>query len=77
MEHQPLRKCLSLQQVERLERLLGGDNRTEEMVLRFIAAKYGAQCLCRIPESVAKEIVRRPGDFLKAVKQYCEPELPF
>ena len=63
--------------VERLHRLLGGDPRIEEMILRFIAEKYGAQNLFYLPEKVAQEICRRPADFIRAAKQYCEPELTF
>jgi hypothetical protein len=68
---------LSVGEVERLHRLLGGDNRTEEMVLRFIADKYGARNLSYLPKTVAHQIFKRPTDFLRAVKQYCEPELHF
>lgn len=68
---------LSVQTVERLHRLLGGDPRVEEMVLRFISDKYGARNLLYLPPHVAKQICKRPADFLRAVKQHCEPELPF
>jgi hypothetical protein len=66
---------LSVQAVERLHRLLGGDVRVEEMILRFSAAKYGAKSLLHLPANVAKEILKRPADFIQAAKNYCEPEL--
>ena len=68
---------LSVQTVERLHRLLGGDAHVEAMALRFIADQYGAKNLLHLPPHVAKEIVKRPADFLRAVKQHCEPELKF
>jgi hypothetical protein len=69
------RKGLPVQVVEHLHRLLGGDARVEAMVLRFIADKYGAKDLTELASPVASQIIKRPADFLKAVKQHCEPEL--
>lgn len=66
---------LSVQTVERLHRLLGGDAHVEGMVLQFIADQYGAKNLFYLPPHVAKEILKRPADFIRAVKQHCEPEL--
>ena len=68
---------VSVQTVERLHRLLGGDARIEAMVLQFIGDKYGAKNLLQLPPHVAKEILKRPADFLQAAKNYCEPELKF
>ena len=64
---------LTVQTVEHLHRLLGGDPRVEAMVLTFIADKYGARNLLFLPATVATEIIRRPADFLRAVKEHCEP----
>lgn len=66
---------LSVQTVERLHRLLGGDARVEGMILQFIADRYGAKNLLYLPPHVAKEILKRPADFIQAAKNYCEPEL--
>ena len=68
---------LSVQTVERLHRLIGGEARIETMVLRFIGERYGAKNLFYIPADKAREILRRPADFLRAAKQHCEPELKF
>ena len=68
---------LSVPTVERRHRLLGGDPHVEGMVLQFIADKYGAKNLLYLPPNVAKEILKRPADFLRAVKDHCEPELKF
>lgn len=73
----PETRRLSVQTVEHLHRLLGGEARVEEMVLKFIADKYGAKNLLHLPAHVAKEVVRRPADFIRAAKQHCEPELKF
>jgi len=66
---------LSVQDVQRLHRLLEGDPRVEQMILDFIRAKYGAKGLFYIPKPVAEQIFQRPGDFLRSVKQHCEPKL--
>ena len=68
---------LSVQTVEHLHRLLGGDARMENMVLQFIKFKYGAKGLLYLPPNVALEIIKRPVDFIRAAKQHCEPELRF
>jgi len=68
---------LSVQMVEHLHRLLGGDSRVENMVLRFITDRYHAKNLLHLPPHVAKEIIKRPADFIRAAKQHCEPELTF
>ena len=68
---------LPVQVVEHLHRLLGGDAHVEDMVLQFIGEKYSAKNLLYLPPHVASQIIKRPADFLRAVKQHCEPELPF
>jgi hypothetical protein len=68
---------LPVQVVEHLHRLLGGDAHVEDMVLQFIGEKYGAKNLLYLPPHVASQIIKRPADFLRAVKNHCEPELPF
>ena len=68
---------LSVQTVEHLQRLLGGDAHVEGMVLQFIADRYGAKNLLYLPPHVAKEILKRPADFIVAAKNHCEPELKF
>ena len=66
---------LPVQVVEHLHRLLGGDAHVEDMVLKFIGYQYGAQNLFEIPAAAATQIIRRPADFLTAVKNHCEPGL--
>jgi len=68
---------LTVATVERLHRLLGGEARVEEMILRFIADKYGARNLLYLPPKVAAAVLQRPADFIRAAKQHCEPELNF
>ena len=60
-----------------IHRLLGGDVRVEDMVLKFIADKYAAPNLLYLPPAVATQIIRRPADFLTAAKNHAEPELSF
>ena len=61
--------------VLRIERLIGGDPVTEGEILRFIGARYGAKNLLYLPPHVAAEILKRPGDFIRAAKRWCQPEL--
>ena len=68
---------LPVQTVERLHRLLAGDARLENMVLTFIAGRYGARSLVFLPARVAEQILKRPADFIRAAKQHCEPEMRF
>lgn len=68
---------LSVQMVKHLHRLLSGDARVEEMVLQFIADRYGAKNLALLSSHVARQVLLRPADFIRAAKQHCEPELNF
>jgi hypothetical protein len=61
--------------VQRIERLVGGDVRTENQILRFILARYGAKSLLYLPPHVAAAICKRPADFVRAARHYCQPEL--
>ena len=54
---------------------VGGDLLTEEQILRFIRARYGARSLVYLPPQVAEQALKRPADFIRAAKRYCEPEL--
>lgn len=63
--------------VEHLQRLVGGDARVEDMVLRYIADEFGAASLLYLPANIALEIVKRPADFIRAAKEHCEPTLHF
>jgi hypothetical protein len=63
--------------VQRIERLVGGDVVTEDQILRFIAARYGAKSLLYLQANVAAQICKRPADFIRAAKRWCEPELSF
>src|SRR5262245_12227313 len=71
------RPTLGLRTVERLHALLAGDPVTEGMVLTFIGARYEARNLFFLSAKVAEQVLRRPTDFMRAAKQFCEPQLPF
>lgn len=47
------------------------------MILQFVKDRYGAANLLHLPEHVAREILKRPSDFMRAAKNHCEPELNF
>jgi len=71
----PVPPRLPVDVVQHIHRLLGGEARVEDMALRFIADRYGAKNLRHLPAHVAKQIIKRPADFIRAAKQHCEPEL--
>lgn len=75
MKFEISKERLSAATVQRIERLVGGDGVTEEQILRFIGARYAARSLLYLPPSVAAEVLRRPADFIRGAKRYCEPEL--
>ena len=66
---------LTVATVQHLERLVGGDPMVEDLVLRFIAARWGAESLLYVPLPVAAGIFERPEAFLRAAKNHFEPEL--
>jgi hypothetical protein len=68
-------KRISVTTVQRIERLVGGDIVTEDQILRFIKARYGAKSLLYLPANVAAQICKRPADFVRAAKRHCQPEL--
>ncbi len=61
-------KALPVMTVLRMEWLVGGDPVTEEQILRFIRARYGAKNLLYLPPHVAAEILKSPGDFVRAAR---------
>jgi hypothetical protein len=68
---------LTVATVQHIERLVGGDPLVENLVLRFIAARWGAESLLYLPLNVAERIFQRPDAFLRAAKNHFEPELLF
>lgn len=68
---------LRVADVKRIHDAVGGDPVTEELILRFIADKYGARNLLHLTPRVAAEILRRPVEFLRAAKRHGEPQLSF
>ena len=59
----------------RLERELGGDPVTEQIILDYIWARWGAQTLLYMPPEVATAVLARPGAFVEAAKRFSQPEL--
>ena len=72
---EPYETRLPVATVQRLERLLGGDPVTEDRVLRFIAARYGAKSLFYLPPHVSAAVLKRPTDFIAAAQRHQQPEL--
>ena len=73
----PVTGRLRVCDVQRIHDAVGGDPVTEEMIVRYIAEKFGAKNLFYVSPRVAAEILRRPLDFIRAAKKHCEPQLPF
>lgn len=68
---------LTSQTVLRLHQVLQGDPLLENYILAFIAHRYSARNLFHLRPHVATEILKRPQDFILAVKHHFEPELSF
>ena len=68
---------VSVSDVLRMERVIGGDPVTEDLVLRFIQQECGARSLCYVPSSWVTAIAHRPQDFLAKVRNKYAPELSF
>ena len=73
----PVTGRLRVCDVQRIHDAVGGDPVTEEMIVRYIAEKFGAKNFFYVSPRVAAEILRRPLDFIRAAKKHCEPQLPF
>ena len=63
--------------VRALDRLLAGDPVTEQLVLDFIAARWGAPSLFFLPRPVADAARARHLDFLRAARRHTQPEMEF
>ena len=73
----PVTGRLRVCDVQRIHDAVGGDPVTEEMIVRYIAEKFGARNFFYVSPKVATEILRRPVDFIRAAKKHCEPQLAF
>ena len=69
-----LKSRLTAQEVWQLERLVGDDVEDQEAVLAFISHFYSADNLFWVPRRVYEEIVRRPGDFVRAARGFVLAE---
>ena len=69
-----LKSRLTAQEVWQLERLVGDDVEDQEAVLAFISHFYSADNLFWVPRRVYEEIVRRPGDFVRAARGFVSTE---
>ena len=55
--------------------MVGKHQALKDVTWENIKARYGAENLLYLPPHVAAEICRRPADFIRAAKRYCQPEL--
>lgn len=68
---------LPLATVRHLDRVLGGDPVTEDLVVQYIGARWGARNLFYVPRDKAAEILKNPADFIRRLKRRSQPELAF
>ena len=61
----------------RLDRVLGGDPMTEELVVQYIEARWRAKNLVYVPREKAAKILKNPADFIRSLKRRSQPELAF
>jgi hypothetical protein len=73
----PSTNRLTVETVERIQNLIGGNAEVEGNCLLFIEHKLGLKPnLFYLIEKVAQGILDRPNDFLKAVKKFAQT-IPF
>ena len=63
--------------VAHLDRVLGGDPVTEDLVVQYIGARWGAKNLFYVPRDKAALILKGPADFIRSLKRRSQPELAF
>ncbi len=68
---------LPLATVRHLDRVLGGDPVTEDLVVQYIAARWGARNLFYVPRDKAADILKNPAAFIGSLKRRSQPELAF
>ena len=61
--------------VRHLDRVLGGDPVTEDLVIQYIVARWGATSLFYVPRDKAADILKNPADFIRRLKRRSQPEL--
>jgi hypothetical protein len=60
-----------------LDRVLGGDPVTEDLVVDYIRERWGATSLFYVPRDKAALILKGPADFIRRLKRRSQPELSF
>ncbi len=50
---------------------------SEELVIQHIGARWEAKNLFDVPRDKAAEILKRPADFIRGLKQRSQPEMSF
>jgi hypothetical protein len=60
-----------------LDRVLGGDPVTEDLVIQYIGARWKATSLFYVPRDKAVLILKGPADFIRSLKRRSQPELAF
>lgn len=67
---------LHLDTVKDLHRALGGNPKTESMIMRFIEDRYKVRNFFHLTPYVASQMLQRPKDVIAAAKAHClGPEL--
>lgn len=68
---------VTVEEVRRIERLVGGEPEVEAAVMAFVKHHYGIENLLDLHPKVAAEIRRRPLAFIQAAKEFLQPGLRF
>lgn len=68
---------IPIELVREIDRAVGGDPVTEQAIMEFIEAHYGAINLTLIPLKAAQSILARPVAFIAAAKHFHQARVPF
>lgn len=69
-----MKSRLPVETVIRIDRQFAGDPDLEQKILGYIFEKFGARGLFYIPEHAAKQMLKRPADFVSAVRAHYAKE---
>jgi hypothetical protein len=68
---------ISLEMALKVVDTVGGDRRTEELIMQYLRERHSAPTVLDIPPKVAQAILDRPKAFVRAAREWCLPDVPF
>jgi hypothetical protein len=73
----PRSERISVEVALRIVDTVGGDRRTEGLIMQYLRERHSAPTVLDIPPKVAQAILDRPKAFVRAALEWCLPDVPF